>query len=332
MIKISHNYTLTSEWQRQLAEEFVNQIGATQIDEKLVLMPENIAEGGFYYIDVVSGISVVVWDVVFKEPILITRLESEDELFIIHYDFSDEMNLMHIEDVAHKIGYKANLGLAVFDNTIANVFQPVVGERVFSMRLLVAKELLNFPFASTSMNTHTQKSKNDKDIIFFYDHIDSKSKLIMNEVKNKAFTDPGFELYLRGISLRLFAKFIDRYSNLRSMDPDLSDKEAEALNETKEYLLNNLFNEFPGVVFLAEMAGQSVTKYKYLFKGMFVDTPNNFFNREKLFLAKELLKSEKFDTIDEVSKKLNYKTVRYFTLKYSKQFRKKPLDDFKIFK
>jgi AraC-like DNA-binding protein len=307
-------------------------LGANEIDDKLLEMPKNIADGGFYYTEVVSGLSVVIWDMVFKEPILIKRLKSDDDLYIIHFDFSDEMNLIHIEDEKHKIGYKANLGLGVFDNAVDNVFQPVVGERVFAIRLLVAKDLLNFSVVNGGLKDSTKRTvKKGKNTLFFHDHIDSESKLIMHEIKGKSFSDPGFEIYLRGISLRLLAKFIDRYSNLTSMLHRISDKEAQALNETKEYLLNNLFNEFPGIFLLAEMAGMSVTKYKTLFKKMFVDTPNNFFIREKMILAKELLKSGRFDSINDILEELNYKKMSYFSSKYFKHFRKKPSDDLYVF-
>lgn len=325
MIEINHKYSLSSDWLKELAEQF----GVELMDEKLLIVPKELADGGFFFTTITPGLSVVLLDITFNESIHLRRLKSDNNLFIIHYDFSDEMNLIYIDGIEHKIGYKANLGLGVFDNAIENVFQPVIGERVFAMRLMVSKELLSTSIAnSDAENTVKRKIKSDKNTLFFYDHIDSKSKLIMHAIKNKSFLDPAFEIYLKGVSLRLLAKFIDRYSNLAPMLHHISDKEAEALNVAKDYMLNNLCSVFPGVLFLAEIAGMSVTKFKFLFKKMFVSTPKNFFSREKMILANELLRSENFSKISDIARELSYSKASLFSVVYFQQFGRKPSDDF----
>jgi len=325
MIEIKHKYSLSSEWLKELAEQF----GVELIDEKLLMIPKELADGGFFFTTITPGLSVVLLDMTFSQSIHLRRLRSDNNLFIIHYDFSDEMNLIYVDGVKHTIGYKANLGLGVFDNAIENVFQPVIGERVFAMRLMVSKELISTSIARSDIeNTAKRKIKSDKNTLFFYDHIDSKSKLIMHAIKNKSFLDPAFEIYLKGVSLRLLAKFIDRYSNLAPMLHHISDKEVDALNLAKDYLLNNLFSAFPGVIFLAEVAGMSVTKFKFLFKKMFVSTPKNFFLREKMILANELLKSENFVKLSDISRELGYSKVSLFAVVYFQHYGRKPSEDF----
>lgn len=326
MLEVRHIYSLTPEW----LYDNVTQLGegAEVIDGKLTVMPE-LADGGFFFTQVSPGLSVVLLDLTFKKPIRIRRLASNNDLYIIHYDFSDEINLIHVDGVKHKIGYKANLGLGVVDNAIENIFEPVIGERIFAMRLLVGKDLLSVSIANrNAKDISKRKIKSDKNTLFFYDHIDSKSKLIMHAIKSKSFLDPAFEIYLQGVSLRLLAKFINRYSNLAQMLHHIPEKEVTALDLTKEYMLNNLLDGFPGVDMLAELAGMSVTKYKSLFRKMFITTPNHFFIRQKMILANELLKSENFLDISEIARKLNYTKVSKFSLAYSQQFGRKPADDF----
>lgn len=324
MIEITHNYSSSSEWFNENAEQLIRLLEAKQINEKLLIMEGNAAEGTFYYSNVIPGLSALIVDMTFKEPLIVKRLKGEDDLYIIHLDFSDEMNLINVEGVKHEIGYKANLGLGIFDNAVENTFQPAIGERMYGVRLIVAKDLIN----NAIRNGNFKKSKKDKKTLFFYDHIDSESKIIMNDIKNRSVFDPGFEIYSRGIFLRLLANFVDRYSNLELMFHHTPDFEIQAVKVTKEYMLNNLFDEFPGIFLLAEMAGMSETKYKVLFKRIYVDTPNRFFIREKMHLAKELLKSGKFDSINDVSNGLKIKTINYFGIRYYKQFGRKISDDF----
>lgn len=324
MIEINHNYSLTPDWFHKVTEQLIDKLGAKRINEKLLVMSDDIVQGTYYYSEVIPGLSAIIVDITLKEPMIVKRLKGDDEMYIIHFDFSDEMNLIHIEGIKHKIGYKVNLGLGIFDNAIENSFLPVIGERIYAMRLLVAKDLIN----NAIKNGSFKQSKKEKRTLFFYDHIDSESKIMLTDIKNRTVFDPAFEIYSRGIFLKLLANFIDRYSNLEALFHHTPDVEMQAINVTKDYMLTNLFDEFPGIFFLAEMAGMSVTKYKVLFKRIFVDTPNRFFIREKMLLAKELLKSGEFDTIDDVSKELKIKTMSHFSSKYYNQFGKRISDDF----
>ncbi|MCV9934326.1 AraC family transcriptional regulator [Flavobacterium sp. LS1R47] len=329
MMEISHTYTLTADWQKQFTQQLVEEMGAELIEEKLLLMPKSIADGGFYFTGVIPGLSVVIWDLTFKKPIKINSLKSDDDLYIIHYNLSDGINLINIQGANDKIGYKSNLGLGVFDNVVDKVFHPIIGERIFAMRLLVAKDLLNFPVINGTKNEHDKrKAKKSKSSVFFYDHIDSESMLIIHDIKSKSFQDPAFDIYLKGVVFRLLGTFIDRYSKQAPILHYMPEKEIEFLNITKEYLLDNLFANFPGIKFLANMANMSVSKYTSSFKKMFVNSPNHFFIRERMILANKLLKSGSFDSLMEVSKELNFCTLSYFSLKYYKQFGRRPSDDF----
>ncbi|MCD0476322.1 AraC family transcriptional regulator [Flavobacterium sp. EDS] len=329
MIELSHTYTLTADWQKKLTKQLVEQFGAELIDDKLLLMPKSLADGSFYYTEVVPGLSVVIWDLRFKKPIKIRRYKSDEDLYLIHYNFTDGMNLVDSKERDKKIEYKADFALGVFDNVIDKTFQPVIGERVFAMRLLVSKELFNFSVINRAKKEFDKrKAKKNKNSVFFYDTIDSESMLIMHAIKNKSFQDPAFDVYLRGVTLRLLGIFIDRYSNQTPKLHYVPEREIEFLNLTKEYLLDNLSGNFPGIILLAKMANMSVSKYTTLFKKMFMSTPNNFFMREKLVLANKLLKSGDYDSLIHVSKELTFCTLSYFSSKYLQQFGRKPSDDF----
>lgn len=320
MKEINHTYSLKPDWQFAIAA----QIGAPLIDNKWIVQPENLGAGGSYFLEVAPGLSVVVLDLVFNQPVRIRRDRSEEDFYIIHYDFSDEMNVMKINDEKHKIGYRSILGLGVIDNRISNVFEPVVGERVFAIRLLVAKKILDFP-----MKSGTGKGKkNPEKTLYFYDHVDSKSKVIMHRIKNKSFSDPAYDLYLRGVAFKLLAKFMDRYANLKTINR-ITESDIKALSVTKEYLMNNVLEPFPGLDFLSDMAGMSVSKYKALFKEVYLDAPNKFYIREKMLLAQELLKSGAHTTLSAVMLTLGYNRLNYFAAQYHRYTGNHPSDDLK---
>lgn len=319
MIEVHHVYSLTPEWQ----EGIIKQTGGELIGLKRMVFPREIADGECFFTQVAPGLSAVLLDLNFNQPIRIRRQSSDESLYIIHYDFSDEINLIHINGKKHKIGYKANLGLGVIDNNIENIFEPAVGERIFALRLLVSKELL-----SPAITARNSAPGMRNATLFFHDHIDSRSKIILHAIKNRSLSDPTFEIHLKSTALKLLAKFIERYTNLMPLLHQVSEPETEALNITKDYLMHNLFSEFPGLPFLAEKAGMSISKYKGLFKKMYIDTPNNFFIREKMLLARVMLKSQKYKSLTDVIHQLGYSKLSYFSSSYYKHFKRRAIDDF----
>lgn len=323
MKKINHIYSLTPDWQ----DDLVKDMGAQFLDNKIVLFPDELVSGHSYFTEVTEGVSILLIDYISAVPLEINRLKSDNELYIIQYDLSDEVNLLKIDDITHKIGYSINLGLAVLNNQTDNSFRPVIGKRTFALRLLVDKKLLTEYLKKNFRDEKINKKiKIGKQMLFFYDHIDSNSKLLIHTLRDKSVFDASFEYYIKGIALRLLANFITRYSSLNQGHANL--KENEALVQTKNYLLDNLYGEFPSILFLSEMAGMSVAKYNTLFKKLFIYPPNQFYIREKMMLANKLLTSGSFASITEVLYQLNYSKLRYFTEKYFEIHERKPSEDF----
>lgn len=323
-MEIQHTYTLSSMWFDELFENY----GGDLINKNLLLLPKDLGDGGIFFTEVIPGLSALVLDFVFYEPMIIKRLKSDNDLFVIHYDLSDGINSIQTEGINHRIGYKANLGLGVFDNAIEKIFQPAAGKRVFSVRLLVSRELLLSSMRKMDLKSpQKRRIRSDNNTVFFYDNIDSISKIIMHSVKKKSLSEPAFELYVQGISLRLLAKFMERYSNLAAMLYHVSDQDADSINKTKKYLLSNLCRKFPGISYLSNMALMPRSKYKFLFRKLFDQNPQFFFERERIILAKDLLQSRSFCSVLEVSLKLGFSDLTEFSNSYFEFYKSHPKED-----
>ncbi|WP_140512052.1 helix-turn-helix domain-containing protein [Flavobacterium pectinovorum] len=326
MQKFTHFYSLTPEWQFQLAKE----MGGELIDNKIIVIPENLGHGHSYFTQITPGISALFMDFVLKTPIKMNRLKSENELYIFHFDFSNEPSLLKINDIDYKIGSSINLGLAVISNAIESSFKPPINERIIALRILVDKKLLNeFIKNHPTEEYSTRKIKIVKQEPYYYDNIDSNSLLLIQSLKSKSVFESSFDPYLKGISLKLLGNFLNRYSESITVKNEISPVEIEAINKTKTYLLDHLYNPFPSVQFLSQMAGMSPSKYKMLFKKEFHNTPNNLFIKEKMLLANRLLQSGDYNTLTEIIYDLNYTKLSYFCSKYYELFHRKPSEDFK---
>lgn len=325
MKEFDHCYTLSSEWHNELAQK----MGAAVKDDKLMQLPESIGKGYSIFLEVIPGISVLFLDFVLSTPIKLKRLRSDGDLRILHFDLSDEINAIKIEDSTHQIGYRANLGFAVTSNDIENTHLYTMGKRILSLRLIIDKKLL-VSLTNGGQDNASNMNKFGKRALYFCDYIDSNSKILMHSIKKRPILNVGFDLYLKGVSLRLLANMCTRYSpnKISSGRMSIKKKDLDAFSISKKYLLGNLKKTFPGVTFLAAMAKMSTSKYKALFHTIEKTSPNVFFEKNKMALAKKMVGSGSYLNLDEIVSELNYKKLEYFDDKYSNSFGRKPTEDF----
>ncbi len=321
MIQFSHYYSLKEAWLADAAEK----MNALHIRNKVLILPKEFGQGTLYFCPVTKGISIALIDAVFTKEVNITRLISDDDLYILKFDLSEKINTISVNSPcpnAKKTSFKS--GFSVLHTSIESSFKPHLNQRTFALKLLIDKKMLHhFLYEKDKKN---RSIKNVEKKILFYDHINSNSKILINSLKDKHVFDIQYDSYIRGIALKILANFIDTYSNAKN--DQITKMDSDLIQETKMYLMNNLYNTFPTLTFLSNMARMSRTKYKILFKKINHVTPNHFFNEQKLILAQKLLQSGTFYTITEISELLNFSKPSYFVIKYSKHFKRKLSDDF----
>lgn len=319
--KITNIYDQSSEWQLQRAKD----IGGELIDDKIVVFPEELGVGSLFFTSVVPGISVVFMDFILNKPLELKRVKSRYESYIFHYDISEACNEIRIKNTRYKIGSEINLSLAILNNQLDSSFIPALNKRTLALRILVDKRLLN-DFVMNHPNAQFEEEIIlDKKSLY---SVTSNSQLLVESAKNVSIFDSSFDLFLKGITLKLMGNFLEEYKKSDCSKNVLTKVENEAIIRTKKYLLGNLRNSFPSIDFLSDMAGMSSTKYKILFKKRFKSTPHNLFTKEKMRLANELLLSGDFESITEILYEINYSRLSYFSSRYFSLFHRKPIEDF----
>ena len=325
MINIRHHYSLCPVWQQQIADA----LGAKLINDKLLLLPKDIGNGGSVFLEVMTGLSLLFMDLTFSVPISMTRMAANDQFYIVYYDLSEEISSHIVNGTDHKIGYQSKLGMGFMDCSTESTLIPALHQRYCSLRLFISKHLLK----SLMGNAKPQAVVEDlfdgsKNTLFFYGHIDSNTRILLQPLKAYSFDNSSFELLLKGIALKALNYLVKRVRNFEPIIQKLSTVDTSGILKTAEYLMGNLILDFPGLSVLAEMAGMSESKYKLLFKKVMKGTPNNFFLQEKLLLAQNLLQSGNFNSVREVAIEVGYSKPGYFSEAYKKAFNALPQEIF----
>lgn len=318
-----YHYTLGPEWLDQL----IIGLGASVEDNKLIKLPKNIAAGSAMFLQVIPGLSVLLMDMTFHLPVAMCRSAKEENMYMAYYDMGQEITTHLLYGQAHRVGYNSSLGLAFMDGNIPGTIMPPVGERSYSLRLLIDKTFLKkIAGPNQTEEINAKLFDGSKNTLFFYSHIDSRSKVLLNRLNCYSSENISFEYHLKSTALQLLAYLVERAARFEPIINKLSEHDLKAVSLTADYLLKNLLSEFPGLGQLAEMAGMSLSKYKVLFKKIFKETPNTFFQNEKLLLGRELLVSGNYKTVTEVAYDLGYSKPSYFAELFKKMFFISPKD------
>lgn len=314
-------FCLTPELQFQFAED----VQGTLIQNKIIEIPPDLGKGQVLFIQSIPGMAVLLWDCHLKKPLKIKAYKDNIQRYIFHYDLSDQSNFLTIANKKKEIGNVINYGLSIFNNQKDSFFEPSVNERTFAMRLYIDNKLIQ-TFISDKEKILGKLKIAKKDI--FCDDIDGDSLLKMLSINEKSIYEESFDTFIKGVALQLLSNFIKKYTVETQTSDNIKEFEKEGLDVSKNYLLNHLHNSFPSIPFLSKLAGMSSTKFKVLFKKKFNSTANDFFIREKMNLANEMLQSGDFNNLTEIIHELNYNKTRPFSSRYFQIFKKKPSEDF----
>jgi AraC-like DNA-binding protein len=98
-----------------------------------------------------------------------------------------------------------------------------------------------------------------------------------------------------------------------------SQKDFHSLITIEHQLLNNYGSEFPSIENLAKAAYMSESKLKKLFKQAYGMAIYQYYQKNRMHKAKELLVSKKY-TITQVGAMLGYQNMSNFSVAFKKEF------------
>lgn len=192
MKKIKHFYSLNPEWQYQFSEK----IKAEVIDNKIIVIPEKLGTGHIYFTEVSSGISALFKDYWLTSTLTMSKVITQEEFYIFQYNLGN-----------YEVSKKEK-NLSIFTNQIEDTFEPVVNKRIFEFSLFIDKKVMQ-DFVKEVPHSEILYNKLINITGYNTDFIDSKSLLLLFDLKKKSIFDVSFDCYLKGISYKLLANFLD---------------------------------------------------------------------------------------------------------------------------
>jgi AraC-like DNA-binding protein len=153
------------------------------------------------------------------------------------------------------------------------------------------------------------------------DFVSAKHLKILNDIFNNAINSNLPELFVKSRVLRLTENFLNNICKrgLSEMPDFTSQKDFHALIKVEHLLLQSRSVDFPSIESLAKAAYMSESKLKKLFKQAYGMAIYQYYQKNRMHKAKELLVSKKY-SITQVGTMLGYQNMSNFSVAFKKEF------------
>jgi AraC-like DNA-binding protein len=149
---------------------------------------------------------------------------------------------------------------------------------------------------------------------------------LLEDIFNVNPQSPLIHLLLHNRVLLLTEKFLNAFltkapllkeaGGLKQRDKE---KDLEALKDIERILSNNKLDKFPSIDILSKTAMMSSTKLKTKFKQMYGMKLYEFYNRNRLEMAKEMLQTGKY-SVKQVGLNIGFSNLSNFAKAFKKEF------------
>lgn len=329
-IKIEQSVNIGTDW----IEEIKVKLDSTFVNENTMVFSDSLGKGYFYFKEIIPGMMAQIIDLTSSQEIEFTRLPSEEELYILYYDISEESFSRDMQDVSEN-KYEADpvYGFGIIPSHVVTRYISIPFQRRFSVAITLTKSLFEEYLGGPISKSIKNKNFDLKKSVYHFKHIDSRTKVLLLKLQDMNFEDSSFRFSVKGNILQILGYSIKR---LRAEDNVFSNNlrafEYDKIVQSRDYLMERLCEPFPSIKFLADMAGMSISRYIIMFKKIHFDAPKQFFIRERLVLAKKMLQSGGYKDMKSIIYDIGFSSIINFNRLYFLRYGVLPKNHFNKFK
>ncbi|MFT3679743.1 MAG: AraC family transcriptional regulator [Ferruginibacter sp.] len=160
-----------------------------------------------------------------------------------------------------------------------------------------------------------------KSALQFKGFVSAKQLKLINEITSLPANHPYYKLQVKSRVYRLLDKMLEDLTSgvYKDLNEKLNETDFELLQKVEIALVSDFTEPFPSIEKLSKIALMSESKLKRLFKQAYGMGMYEYFQKNRLHQAKELLLAEKH-TITEVGVMLGYQNLSNFSAAFRKEF------------
>lgn len=317
---VSHDPDL-QEWIRDFARHLKTNSSGNNVN-----YPASFGKGYAKVFELTEGLTCRLVDYTLNTDFLFERKVSGDFYLILYFYNYLDCHRLELEINGRKVieNEDSDYSSLLMTNSYSRqVLKLTKNTKVQGLTIQLTKEWLTRKMKhSTKVNL---KLLEKKDV--FQTLITPSYRILINQIfdpKPNTFIP---ELYQVSRIMKLLEIFFDEIfrNGLEANVLPTSSRDVQSIFVVEQYLLQNYREQFPTINTLSRMAMMSTSKLKQTFKKAFGLSLFEYFQKNRMYKAKELLKSNIY-SVTEVGQLLGYQNLSNFSAAFKKEFHVLPKD------
>ncbi len=298
------------------------------VEGNILWLPKRVGDGYIKAEKLANGLQVLINECTLNEECLFKRNTAPAHHYTLRFD-----ELRNIKTLSVKLGENM-----LEDNT--SIYSGAfLSNPVDELEVLINADTedrcVNIYFTKEWFHQHFGVDENDEKwnkilpadkATFHFEVLSIEYRELMEDIFELRPEQPLYLAAMQNRVMLLLEKFLrNAYSRLVNPElyPAIAETDMKKMVQVEAILANAIGEAPPPIPELARIATMSETKLKNLFKKMYGHSLYEYYQRNRMLKAKQLIAARKY-SVKEVGSRLGFKNLSNFTIAFKKQFNKLP--------
>lgn len=287
-----------------------------------IKIPRQAGDGYIKAMAIQPGLSFAMGNFLFNIDAHLQIKDNGQNGYILYFrklDISDKY-IFHLGDIIKETGEETYETALLLSSRMDHSFEFKKGTQVMSLAIYMEEEWVNNNIDAASREKLQEYVANginnyNKEVLT------AKHKRIIETMLREDLQLPLSNMFLQTRAYRLAENFLNGVLTRSDKETTISVTESDMskLISVEKILVEKCMNDFLSVEELAKIALMSETKLKKLFKQVYGMGLYEYYQKNRMHQAKEMLISGKYK-ISEIGIKLGYSNLSNFSVAFKKEF------------
>lgn len=324
MFKFSYKYSNHTDYLRDLAN-----FAGVPVINGILLLPPAIGSGYIKAVELTNGLQVLINECVVNEEVHFCRQTAVDESYTLRFDEVKNLKSLTIQIDEDKLNEEEQVYSGAFLTNSLSDFS-------YTANAGTEDRCVNIYFTADWLKTHAGIESTDeafkeylslKTAIFNFEVLNFEYRELMEDIFEIENDQPMQKVILQNRVMLLIEKFFrslySRMGQNKKSAGTINDTTIKRMMQIESILVSNLSVAPPAIPLLARTAMMSETKLKNLFKTVYGVGLYEYYQKNRMLKARQLLRSKKY-SVKETGLALGFKNLSNFTIAYKKEFKVLP--------
>lgn len=308
-----------------LLHQYAKALGTTVSSDGVLNFPNHYANGYYKAIPMPQGLQVMILNISFNHDFYINRMKSKDDFFVLRFDEIKVKNHITVKLGKEYFQSETNTLSSAVITSSKTEFGYILrkGTSIRGVNILISKDCLSHCLGLEFADSLIQKY-----LVLQAKHLneepfDTEYRKLLNEIMlEEEHDNPLKMVVIQNRIMLLLERFFSRlYKKMNKTIPNntATKDEVKRLVTIESKLISDFTQSPPSISELAREARMSETKFKNKFKELYAASPHEYYQKNRMILARNLLVTGKY-SVKEVGIKLNFKNLSNFSIAFKKEF------------